>query len=441
MSKVLIIRHLPNTLTIQEKEQLLKHFGAEKVWETKSKRNYVFASFLTVEEAKSSLIRLHQLEIAHRRLVVEYSRENQPWFSNKNIDETSSVVTKHIKEFLKTLNAWNPSVNFYQPPPVHLKYKYPDPTPEVFINIIQAMATNKQFYTQTLHLMNKMCLNSPFYGNEIAVSIFKDMFRNYFVDEISLPVQLSEPESEMSSDETYQNEPNTMLLKGFKRKHILAKTRKRPAAVLSTATLSVAKRKTTKQQDVFEEVKIHVPKKISVVVPNEMSQKQPDCILEVTGEIGKFQKEDIPSENTEGIISEPDTPAITKKELLQNRISYRDMKILPIFKNYHPGPPSMRLYIKNLAKTVTEHDVKRIYRRYIEKLPENQQQGFDVRVMQEGRMKGQCFVTFPSIEIAEQALNETNGFILKEKPMVVAFARAANKKTIDYFFIFFTFSY
>lgn len=45
--------------------------------------------------------------------------------------------------------------------------------------------------------------------------------------------------------------------------------------------------------------------------------------------------------------------------------------------------------------------------------------------MQEGRMKGQAFVTLQNIKQAKLALEETNGYILKDKPMVVQFARSA----------------
>ena len=38
-------------------------------------------------------------------------------------------------------------------------------------------------------------------------------------------------------------------------------------------------------------------------------------------------------------------------------------------------------------------------------------------------MKGQAFITFPKIEQAEKALQETNGFILNDKPMVVMYGR------------------
>lgn len=46
--------------------------------------------------------------------------------------------------------------------------------------------------------------------------------------------------------------------------------------------------------------------------------------------------------------------------------------------------------------------------------------------MQEGRMKGQAFVTLQNTVQAQLALQETNGYILKEKPMVVQYAKVSN---------------
>ena len=39
--------------------------------------------------------------------------------------------------------------------------------------------------------------------------------------------------------------------------------------------------------------------------------------------------------------------------------------------------------------------------------------------MKEGRMKGQAFVTFQDEELAEEALEEVNGFKLYDKPMII----------------------
>ncbi|XP_041986878.1 RNA-binding region-containing protein 3 [Aricia agestis] len=427
MSNVLMIRHLPHSLSFKDKEQLLKHFGADKIWETKKKRNYVFAAFPSIEKAQSSLSRLHQLEIAKRRLVVEYSFEKEP-LSKATINlEANSVITNHIKDFLQRLTAWNPSVNFYQPPPPHLKYEYPEVSPHIAVNIISALYTHKPLYVQTLHLMNRMSLDLPFNENSVAVEFFKDTFRQYFIDEIAVlpPAAVSDPESEISSDEGGKEKQHLPQL--VKRKQTLPVSRKRPAAVLSTATLPKAKKIHVTQEEVFETVTPLVDtKKIAVVVHQDALQKKTEE-PEVIGGLGTFQKDDKPEEEQKPQ-QEEEQPSISKRELLKNRISYSDMKVLPVYKNYHPGQPSMRLYIKNLAKSVTEHDVRRIYKRYVDHIPEEEQIGFDVRVMQEGRMKGQAFVTFPSERIAEKALSETNGYLLKEKPMVVQFARVANQK-------------
>lgn len=43
-------------------------------------------------------------------------------------------------------------------------------------------------------------------------------------------------------------------------------------------------------------------------------------------------------------------------------------------------------------------------------------------------MKGQAFITLQSVKQAELAVKETNGFIIKDKPMVVQFARSAVAK-------------
>jgi U11/U12 small nuclear ribonucleoprotein SNRNP65 len=48
--------------------------------------------------------------------------------------------------------------------------------------------------------------------------------------------------------------------------------------------------------------------------------------------------------------------------------------------------------------------------------------------MTEGRMKGQAFITLQNTKQAETALKETNGYILKNKPLVIQFARSAKTK-------------
>ena len=46
-------------------------------------------------------------------------------------------------------------------------------------------------------------------------------------------------------------------------------------------------------------------------------------------------------------------------------------------------------------------------------------------------MKGQAFITFPQVNQASEALEDTNGFILKDKPMVIAFGKVKKVQQED----------
>ncbi|KAH9498105.1 RNA-binding region-containing protein 3 [Bulinus truncatus] len=116
---------------------------------------------------------------------------------------------------------------------------------------------------------------------------------------------------------------------------------------------------------------------------------------------------------------------ISSKELKKFKLSHSEMAELSVFKRYDEGEPSCRLYIKNLAKNVTEEDIHWIYGRYVDWDNELETNIFDIRLMKTGRMKGQGFVTLPSEKVAITAVKETNGFILKDKPLVVQYARSA----------------
>jgi U11/U12 small nuclear ribonucleoprotein SNRNP65 len=120
---------------------------------------------------------------------------------------------------------------------------------------------------------------------------------------------------------------------------------------------------------------------------------------------------------------------ITKEELERNRRPVEELNELPAFKNYEKGEPNKRLYIKNLSKNVDESHLKWIYGRYVDFNNDEEKELFDIRLMKEGRMKGQAFVTLPNEEKANRALNETNGYMLIDKPIAVQFARSAKPKS------------
>ncbi|NXF51105.1 RBM40 protein, partial [Oceanites oceanicus] len=119
---------------------------------------------------------------------------------------------------------------------------------------------------------------------------------------------------------------------------------------------------------------------------------------------------------------------ISRRDLEKNRLSREEMEKFSVFKNYEPGDPNCRIYVKNLAKQVQEKDLKFIFGRYIDFQSEVERNMFDIRLMKEGRMKGQAFIGLPNEKAAAKALKEANGYVLFEKPMVVQFARSARPK-------------
>jgi U11/U12 small nuclear ribonucleoprotein SNRNP65 len=125
----------------------------------------------------------------------------------------------------------------------------------------------------------------------------------------------------------------------------------------------------------------------------------------------------------------PPLPLISLEELAKNRLTEDQLRLIDngrLYRYYERGQSSQRLYIKNIeTKHVDERVLHSIYDRY-----QSNSFPIDIRLMREGKMKGQAFVTFPNEELALQALNDTNGFILYEKPLIVQFARTAKPKDI-----------
>ena len=115
----------------------------------------------------------------------------------------------------------------------------------------------------------------------------------------------------------------------------------------------------------------------------------------------------------------------------ESRLTKNQMKEFSVFKNYAPGEPTCRLYIKNLTKHTTEQDIVNLFGSYIDWQQESSHNSFDVRVMKEGRMKGQAFVSLPNEECASKIMRDCNAYVLNGKPMVIQFARSARAKEVD----------
>uniref|UniRef100_A0A4X2L0V9 RNA-binding protein 41 n=1 Tax=Vombatus ursinus TaxID=29139 RepID=A0A4X2L0V9_VOMUR len=109
---------------------------------------------------------------------------------------------------------------------------------------------------------------------------------------------------------------------------------------------------------------------------------------------------------------------VSEDEILRNRLSEEDIRKIPMFASYSPGEPNKVLYLKNLSPRVTEKELVSLFARFQEK----KGPPIQFRVLT-GRMKGQAFITFPNMEMAQQALLLVNGYNLLGKTLVIEFGK------------------
>ncbi|XP_074660077.1 RNA-binding region-containing protein 3-like [Tubulanus polymorphus] len=478
-TNVLFVKHLPKRLTVEQRIEFLTHFGAKNVKcmkDTGKMKYTAFAIFEDHEAAACALKQLHQLEFFGQILSVEYSKQQfekykppslkDPPLKLNNDLETETTKRKKSapeKTFPGDIHYVASKLGANFPPNPKYEYMYPPPTVNILTNIANALASVPKFYVQVLHLMNKMNLPVPFgpvtatppieIGHVIhaPVSANNDQLEHQEMEIDST----EESELESSSEEADANNvpkiPAT-LKRPLKKKEKPSKRFK--LQITTPQTTNNKPELTAKPEDVFENIGSQNPKKnfefklsteIGKVIDNQYQRNSTHDNGNVSSAPADNEQESESIDSGFGIIkpvtkqsdseSESDDSNeqlanfISSSELRKNRLSESERKSLNVFRNYDAGEPSSRLYIKNVNhKRVHENDLKRVFGRYVNWDDETEVNMFDLRLMKEGRMKGQAFITLPSEKIARKAVYETNGFLMEDKPLVVQFARSAKPK-------------
>ena len=341
-----------------------------------------------------------------------------------------------------------------------LRYEYPPINQITLENILNALISHPQFYVQTLHLMNKMNLPCPLvsfvrtsrprlpFESAYSKSNNEDQSEIHLLSDSisklnSLPeneirenfevvnMRTSESESELESEEEQskfeklKKRPQESSAQG------LPKRLKMKTLIKSSSAVNPESKKDKNLMDtseIFEksfESKTTLKAKPKIIINEkrleEIVQAQ-DSVIPATSQDNELSSKQ--EENGSELKLSKDE-FISQYELEKKRLKLFELKDLPVFKNYNKGEPNNRLYLKNVAKKVEENDLKLVYGRYIDWSDENQAKLFDIQLKKTGPMKGQAFVTLPNKEIAQKALDDTNGFVLFEKPIVVSFSRSA----------------
>ncbi|KAL6006482.1 hypothetical protein ACLOJK_037436 [Asimina triloba] len=249
-----------------------------------------------------------------------------------------------------------PKLGVDYPFPRHLEYAYPPPDGNILTNIVNALIAVPRFYTQVLHLMNKMNIPAPFRMALPTPPLPPSVpHPPPPPPPPPLPPQttavkpnvtdLSSDESEMeSSNEGDTDEKNKSGRKRTRREAIVGpavdKTVAHEAVGVKPATLVPKELRVIKKKHPVLQIKI-IPKSVqNEEMDDGCSVKEPSNLT------------------NEGL--EP-KPFVTPEEIERGKLPPEEILSLPMFKNYTAGNPTTVLYIKNLAKDVVLDDFYYIF--------------------------------------------------------------------------------
>ncbi|XP_034684744.1 U11/U12 small nuclear ribonucleoprotein 65 kDa protein isoform X2 [Vitis riparia] len=387
----LLIRHLPEAIPQDTLSRLFSSYGASSVRPCTSGRlrNCAFVDF------KSEMLASQALRQLNGDL-------------GEGLKSSSLPASEPIAARL--------GIDYPFPP--HLEYAYPPPDGNILTNIVNALIAVPRFYVQVLHLMNKMNIPAPF---RMALP----------TPPLPPPVpappppppppeaarpnleDLSSGESEMeSSDEevdgkAYFTGPPRETKPG--RKRVKREAIVGPGVDKDVAHEAVGVKPATLVPKEIPMIKKKNPVLQIKIAPKVITEHKDECSIMKESE--DSEKEDFDLK-----------PYATLEELKSGKLPPEEILSLPMFKNYTAGNPAPVLYIKNLAKDVVVDDFYFIFGSLFGSV-DAAKSGLSVKLMQEGRMRGQAFVTFPSVELAHHALNVVNGYVFKGKPMIIQFGR------------------
>ncbi|KAL0929067.1 hypothetical protein M5K25_001007 [Dendrobium thyrsiflorum] len=420
----LLVRHLPEGIPDDMLSRLFSHYGAASVRPCAggSLRNCAFVDFKDEALASQAHLQLNRLRFLGKVLIVDradkaISKNIKPksvGLSLKDASGTSMLTTKDAFVHPKSMEFGGepiaPRLGVDYPFPPHLEYAYPPPDGNILTNIVNALIAVPHFYTQVLHLMNKMNLPAPFRMALPTPPLPPPVPAPPPPPPPFTPkpqsVDLSSSESELESSEEDADDGHAH--KRAKRETIVG-----PAVDKCVEHVSVGLKPAAL-----------VPKEVPMI-----KKKNPVLQIKITA---KPAQKDIAEDDVR--VSEPTETSnagksyLTPEEISRGKMPPEEILSLPMFKNYATGNPATVLYIKNLAKDVVVDDFYFIFGSLFESV-EATKSNLNIKLMQEGRMRGQAFVTFPTIDLAYRALNLVNGYMFKGKPIIIQFGRSPSVKT------------
>ncbi|XP_061944355.1 U11/U12 small nuclear ribonucleoprotein 65 kDa protein-like isoform X2 [Populus nigra] len=361
----LLIKHFPETIPFKTLSRLFSHYGAVSVRPCNSGRlkNCAFVDFKSESLAYQAHTQLNGLRFLGKVLSVERaSKLSEAQQGKESVPPTSLIedasVTRDVADGSKfssfpASEPIAPRLGVDYPFPPHLEYAYPPPDGNILTNIVNALIAVPRFYTQVLHLMNKMNIPAPFRMAlptpplpPAALVPPPPPSPPPCIFEKSPLAEQSSSESEMeSSDEEFDDKAL------YEASGAVKPRRKR---VKREAIVGPAADKDIVHEAVGLKPASLVPKEIPVI-----KKKNPVLQIKIAPRVTQNEHKD---DNIATESEDPDKegldqrPYATAEEIESKRLAPEKILSLPKFKNYTVGKPAPVLYIKNLDKEVVFDD-------------------------------------------------------------------------------------
>ncbi|XP_049931685.1 U11/U12 small nuclear ribonucleoprotein 65 kDa protein isoform X2 [Nymphaea colorata] len=417
----LIVRHLPEAIPQETLFRLFSHYGAcgLRPCAGGKLRNSAFVDFNDEVSALQAQQQLNRLRFLGKVLSVERVNtltSNEKEMAEKQHRKDAFSPTSTSKELTvpgivsvpgSTPNAVKigepiaPRLGVDYPFPPHLEYAYPPPDGNILTNIVNALIAVPRFYTQVLHLMNKMNLPAPFRA-ALPTPPFPPSEPAPPPPPPPPPAVAGKPPlADLSSDESELESSDESDIDQKKSGAVFPGKRRNRKKAKHEAIIGPAVDKDVSHEAAGVKPVTLVPKELPTI-----KKKNPVLQIKIAPKPVKSEKGE--ANDGSGTLDHDKEEVEVKhfaslQEIETGKLPPEEILSLPMFKNYTPGDPSPVLYIKNLAKDVVADDFYYIFGSFFGSV-EAVKSGISIKLMQEGRMRGQAFVTFPSIDLAQQAL-------------------------------------
>ena len=296
------------------------------------------------------------------------------------------------------------------------QFAYPPPSITILSNLANQLLIDEQFYLEVLNLARKFG-HSSIYHRKVILNLnhLKDSDRNASdsdqFEQLNgqyLWVPYNEIQEGKGGDETFK------AISFLPKKNCWSKSRKlaylRANEKLNKgARISQSK---PKFSCLGENIKIKIDTdrlKFGKYKENVLNKIENENV-NLNGETSGSKSE----------ISHPIKSVCNHDNLDLCRIKSTDYELFPIFKNYNEGLPNNKIYVKNLSKSVNLDDLYNLFAKFV--IPYHASSLCDIRFFERGKLRRQAFISYDNSLIAANACRNTNGVMLKGKPMLVVFA-------------------